>query len=173
VFATFSGPIATVLAAGTVAGITYKFANIQAEIAKSQRDIAKSQRDIAYDKLKSDLFRERYEIFSVAGELIDYSLGVADRKSGELLVMYRKLNEARFFFPAREAIIFGNVGRLVHKHQIAPNDILLHKDNEEKTRVGAGDRATVAAKELMELRGKLTELLQSELGFSQLTTARP
>jgi hypothetical protein len=53
-FATFSGPVATVIAAGTAAGITYKFGKIQAGIAAAQTDIAESQRDIAYDKLKAD-----------------------------------------------------------------------------------------------------------------------
>jgi hypothetical protein len=40
-FATFSGLAATVVAAGTVASITYKFAKIQAGIATAQKDIAK------------------------------------------------------------------------------------------------------------------------------------
>ena len=61
----FASPVVTVIAAVIAGCITYIFARVQA-------DIAKSQRDIALDKLKFDLFRNRYEIYNSAKELLEY-----------------------------------------------------------------------------------------------------
>jgi hypothetical protein len=166
----FAGPIATTLAAGAAATITYRFARVQAAIARSQRDIAQSQRDIAYDKLKSDLFARRYEIYSTAGELIDFILSsTPERPTGgpDMMAKLRKIDEARFFFPYEQAQVFGNIGKLVEAHEVHLSQRTLHQNN-ETLRIAAGDNASLAWTALKELRFRLPELMQSELGFSQL-----
>ena len=72
-FEKFAGPIATVIASLTAAGVTIGFgivqtriAGTQAKTAEAQKDIARANLDIAYDKLKHDLFQKRYEIYTAA-----------------------------------------------------------------------------------------------------------
>src|ERR1700737_3197576 len=166
----FAGPIATVIAAGTASFITFRFARIQAHIAARQKDIAQSQRDIAYDKLKSDLFARRYESYSTAGGLIDFILSSShDRPTGgpDMMVKLRKIDEARFFFPYAQAEVFGTIGKLVEAHEGHMTTRNFKQDN-EAVRRSAGDKATTAWSALKELRFRLPELMQSELGFSQL-----
>jgi hypothetical protein len=118
----FAGPIATAIASGAAVWVTWKLGGNQIAIASAQKEIALSQRDIAYDRLKWDLFAKRYEIYSVAGELIDHiNSSPVDRAPGgpKILAMARKLDEARFFFPDREAAYFADIGRLVEEHEHA------------------------------------------------------
>jgi hypothetical protein len=169
-----AGPIATVIAAATVATITYKFAKIQAEIAKSQRDIAKSQRDIAYDKLKADLFGKRYEIYSTAHELIDLINTLPfDRPTGgeKIVGMMRKLDEARFFFPHETAVVFATIGKFVEMHEVELSRRNLNQDN-EAVRSLSGENAALASKTLRDIRVQLPSLMSIELGFSQLTIGK-
>jgi hypothetical protein len=166
----FAGPVGTVIAAGTASVITFRFARIQARIAAGQKDIAQSQRDIAYDKLKSDLFARRYEIYSTAGELIDFILSsTPDRPTGgpDMMAKLRKIDEARFFFPYQQAEVFGTIGKLVEAHEVHLSQRNLNRED-EAIRIAAGDRASLAWTALKELRLQLPELMQGELGFAQL-----
>jgi hypothetical protein len=157
----FAGPIATVIAAGTASFITFRFARIQARIAAAQKDIAQSQRNIAYDKLKGDLFTRRYEIYSTAGEVIDFILAsTPDRPTGgpEMIAKLRKIDEARFFFPHEQAAIFGTIGKLIEVHEVSLSERRLNQDN-EAARIAAGESAAAAWTTLKELRFRLPELL--------------
>jgi hypothetical protein len=177
----FAGPVATILAASTAAWITYRLgrnqvriAAAQAATAEAQKEIAKSQRDIAYDKLKWDLFGKRYEIYSVAGELIDHiNSSTFDRPPGgpKIIGMLRKLDEARFFFPVEQASVFAAIGQLVERHEIAISSRNLNQDNEQ-VRIAAGESAAMASDALGKLRVQLPQFMEGELGFAQLTSRR-
>ncbi len=74
----FAGPIATVIASITAAGVAIRFGVVQARIARNQatiaaaqKDIAEAQLKIAFDKLKHDLFDKRYEIYLAAKGVIE------------------------------------------------------------------------------------------------------
>jgi hypothetical protein len=104
-FKDFAGPIAVIIASGTAAWITYKLGMIQVGIARRQAKTAEAQKDIAYDKLKHDLFDQRYEIYVAAKRLIeaifDAPLGddIKRHTDPEIKRLRLKLDEARFFFP--------------------------------------------------------------------------
>jgi hypothetical protein len=97
----FGGPIATVIAALAAVIVTGIF-------SAKQTAIARSQKDIALDKLKFDLFQQRYEIFTAADQLIDYVISrnalkrmSLDEKKDHferVLRLRAKLREAGFFF---------------------------------------------------------------------------
>ena len=102
----FSGPVATAFAATVAALITLHFNRRQEIIGAAQKDIAASQRDIAKDKLKVDLFKERYAIYSAAKTLIEHTASLRDsddvmRRSAEIRNLYIELDEAKFFFDAK------------------------------------------------------------------------
>jgi hypothetical protein len=174
----FAGPAATVIASATAAVITYRFGSQQTAIARSQaataeasKDIARSQRDIAYDKLKQDLFENRYEIYSTAIKLVDRILGDKDKRdlsAPEMLQMLRKLDEARFFFPTKGAAIFRRMEQLVEMQVAAHGAYLGNKGKEEES---ALNDLVEAEAELFKLRASLPDLMEKELGFAQLITA--
>jgi hypothetical protein len=174
-----AGPVATMIAAATAVGVTIYFnkkqvaiAAAQAVTAATQKEIAKSQRDIAYDRLKWDLFGKRYEIYSVAGELIDHINSTTfDRAPGgpKIISMLRKLDEARFFFPFEQAAIFAEIAQLVEQHEIAISSRSIAKDD-DNARTRAGENAAKASDALGKLRVQLPALLEKELGFAQLTS---
>jgi hypothetical protein len=94
-FKDFASPIVTLIAAITAGGITWFFSRTQARIGASQPDIA-------MDKLKFDLFRNRYEIYEAAKSLIEYVSFVTDLEksdSAKIRSLYVKIDEARFYFP--------------------------------------------------------------------------
>jgi hypothetical protein len=91
----FAGPVATVVAAATAAWITFRFNS-------KQTSIAQSQAEIALDKLKVDVHKERYEIYSAAKSLIETMSKLYDLETTinpEIIrAFYVKIDEARFFF---------------------------------------------------------------------------
>ena len=165
--------MATIIASVTAATITYKFGKAQQRIAGEQARTAAAQKDIAYDKLKWDLFGKRYEIYSTAGELIDHINSTTfDRPPGgpKIIAMMRKLDEARFFFPRPEAVVFATVAKWVEAHEVALSMRNLNQDN-EVIRIQAGEQAAAASKALSDLRVELPALMEKELGFAQVTSA--
>jgi len=85
--------------------------------------------------------------------------------------MLRKLDEARFFFPVKQASIFAAIGQLVEQHEFAISNRNMFQDNEQM-RIAAGERAAAACDDLAKLRVQLPQLMESELGFAQLTSRR-
>lgn len=102
-FKDFSSPVATISAAAVAAVVTYYFNKRQTMIASAQAEIAASRRDVARDRLKFDLFKQRYEVYQAAESLIVIhmkmnSFNDALEKTEELRDLYVKIGEARFFF---------------------------------------------------------------------------
>jgi molybdopterin converting factor small subunit len=96
----FAGPLATVFASLVAAG----FAFAQYRVAKAQKDIAKSQSDIALEKLKSDLFGKRYEIYVTTKKLLERIINNACFEKQDSMFIrdsFIKMDEARFFFGVR------------------------------------------------------------------------
>jgi hypothetical protein len=143
---------------------------MQTDVAESQRGIGQSQRDIAYDRLKYDLFKERYLIYLTAKQLIEkisgesFKLGIHDP---ELRAMRVKLDEARFFFPARETALFSQIELLAAEHEGARS--VMKNTNDEEDRRKAGETAAEKLMELVRIYETLTPNMERELGFSQLT----
>lgn len=170
----FAGPVATVIAAATATGITYRLGRNQAKIAASQKEIAQSQRDIAYDRLKYDLFKERYGIYVTAKQLIEklggkgFPLGIHDP---DLRAMRIRLDEARFFFPPTETKLFSRIDTLAAEHEGARS--VMDKTNDETDRQKAGETATEKLMELVRIYETLTPNMEPELGFTQLTRRAP
>ena len=170
----FAGPIATVIAAATATGITYRLGRNQAKIADSQKEIAQSQRDIAYDRLKYDLFKERYGIYVTAKQLIEkisgngFPLGIHDP---DLRAMRMRLDEARFFFPAEETKLFSRIETLAAEHEGARS--VIKNTNDETDRRKAGDAAAEKLTDLARIYETLTRDMEPELGFAQLTRRAP
>jgi hypothetical protein len=177
----FAGPITTFIASVTAVGVTAYFASKQVKIAAaqaataaSQSEIAQAQRDIAYDKLKWDLFGKRYEIYSVARDLIEHINSTTfDRPPGgsKIVGMLTKLDEARFFFPPQETLIFAHIDQLVQEHEATVSIRHLTPAGEQMP-IEAADRAAQASDILGKLRGLLPKLMERELGFAQLTSRR-
>jgi hypothetical protein len=89
-----------------------------------------------------------------------------------MIEMMRKLDEARFFFPLKEAAVFANIGRLVEVHEVSLSERNRNQDN-ETIRIQAGEQAAFAWNSLKEMRVSLPQLLQNELGFSQVRGISP
>jgi type II secretory pathway pseudopilin PulG len=66
----FAGPVATIIASITAAGITWYFASRQAKIAQQQADTARQQANTAFDQLRLNLFEKRLAVHSAARNLI-------------------------------------------------------------------------------------------------------
>src|SRR5437773_4185799 len=60
----FAGPIATVIAAFTAAGIAWRFGRVQADIAAQQASTAALQAELANVRLQHDLYDRRYKIYA-------------------------------------------------------------------------------------------------------------
>jgi hypothetical protein len=70
-FKDFAGPIATFIAAGVAAAITFFF-------NRSQTRFAKVQADVSIEKLNLDLFERHYAIYSSARQLVEYLVSKGD-----------------------------------------------------------------------------------------------
>lgn len=94
----FAGPLATIIASITAAGITLYFARQQARIAQQQADTAKQQANTAFDQLRLNLFEKRYAIYNTARELIALVINKPTLQGSDIIPFYATLNEAEFFF---------------------------------------------------------------------------
>jgi hypothetical protein len=165
----FAGPLATVIAAITAAGVTFffnraqiRFARSQAETAEAQRQIARAQLEIAYDKLKHDLFEKRYEVFIAAQELIWYALDPSSRLfvDPEAQRLSLKLAEATFFFPPDTVDFCNRIQETVFGMKgLEPE---LFSD-------GSPSPVIPRVRDLQELRGELIERFARDLALEQMT----
>jgi type II secretory pathway pseudopilin PulG len=80
----FAGPVATIIASITAAGITWYFASRQAQIAQQQADTAKQQASTAFDQLRYNLFEKRYAIYNTARELISVVVNQPNVQGSEI-----------------------------------------------------------------------------------------
>lgn len=112
-FAKYAGPVATIIAAFTAAGITIYFGFWQARIAEVQKAIAR-------DKLKHDLFAERYAIYQAAKSLLKSAMKHDYERlpSQEIVELKVKLDEARFFFPKDIFALAVEIERACEEHML-------------------------------------------------------
>ena len=167
----FAGPLATVIAAITAAGVTFffnraqiRFARSQAETAEAQRQIARAQLEIAYDKLKQDLFEKRYEVFIAAQELIWIALDPSPSSglfvNPEAHRLSLKLAEATFFFPPDTVKFCNRIQETVFGAKgLEPE---LFSD-------GSPSPVIPRVRDLQELRGELIERFARDLALEQMT----
>lgn len=97
----FAGPISTVIASVTAAGITWRFAKRQLSIAQQQALISQQQARTAIDQLKNNTFERRYEIYTDIQQLLRKILNEAHEKNFSLLALAEfqvAFEQARFFF---------------------------------------------------------------------------
>jgi hypothetical protein len=91
-FQAFLGPIATLVAAGAAAWVTYKIQGGQLRTAR--------------DKLKLDLFERRFAFYEDVQSLLDHAVGLPRNEDYDLQfvqVKYRRLREAISCFPSQSA----------------------------------------------------------------------
>jgi len=162
----FASPIVTLIAA-TIAGIiTFTFARVQARIAGSQRDIA-------LDKLKFDLFRNRYEIYEAAKALLEYVPFITDidkSDASKIRSLYVKIDEARFYFPSDIRTVLDEIHdrcELFFTH-LAERDTIIIDDREKWSCL-----AKILSEDQAALRtayASLPRTFEKTLAFKQLTT---
>jgi signal transduction histidine kinase len=98
IFKDFAGPVATIIASITAAGITWRFASWQARLAQQQADTAKQQANTAFDQLRFNLFEKRFALYNTVRELIALVVNEPDVQASQMIPLQAKLNEAVFFF---------------------------------------------------------------------------
>jgi len=163
----FVSPIVTLIAALIAGLITLTFARVQARIATSQRDIA-------LDKLKFDLFRNRYEIYEATKKLLEYMQFIHDIEKSDaskIRSLYVKMDEARFYFPSDICAVLKEINKrceLFFEH-LAERDRINIDDREEWSRLAeilANDQAA-----LRKIYASLPQTFEATLAFKQLTTS--
>lgn len=176
-FATFAGPIATIVASVAATFIALRFGSIQAQIARdqaktaaAQKDIAQSQLDIAYDKLKHDLFQRRYEVYQAAKGVIEFifnhsPIPVGDPKLRELRL---KLDEARFFFPADTRELCENIEKHVYATLMSSHAATGYSEDRPE-RAELREKQSKSEIELAGIYPELAKKFERDLGFEQLT----
>src|SRR5712671_4630386 len=100
IFKDFAGPVATIIASVTAAGITFYFASRQARIAQQQADTAKQQTNTVLDPLRYNRFEKRYAVYSTAKDMITYIVNQGNTNdvdaSFTIAQYFNALDEARF-----------------------------------------------------------------------------
>jgi len=170
----FAGPIATVLASASALAVTFWLGKTQVRIAQSQADTARAQRDIALDKLKNDLFQQRYAVYTTAKGIMERVIRTGTERPIDdlvLLDMRIKLDEGRFFFPAEQVRLFERIEQLTKQHEVARQTSMQRNDDDE-TRVREGDVMADAVAKLSEIHGRFPELMMEAMRFAQLTIGR-
>ncbi len=157
----FASPVATIIAAAAATYITQR-------LGRMQLTIAQSQRDIAFDRLKYDLFEQRYTIYTTAKKLIETicgnEQGINDRKVRN---MRTKIDEARFFFPAGETKIFSRIELLAGEYMAAHRELYTAVNN--GVREQAEQQVVEKLDALTGIYKTLPSDMEAALGFSQLT----
>jgi hypothetical protein len=160
----FASPIVTLIAAVIAGFITYTFARVQARIATSQRDIA-------LDKLKFDLFRNRYEVYEAVKKLLEYVPfidDIAKTDTSKIRSLYVKMDEARFYFPSDICAVLNEIHKrceLFFEH-LAERDRINIDDRDEWSRLAdiLGDDQAA----LQKIYGSLPQIFETTFAFKQL-----
>jgi hypothetical protein len=173
-FKVFAGPIALIVASVAATRITYVIGSRQVRIAQAQKDIAEAQKAIAYDKLKHDLFEQRFEIYSAAKHLIEAILKASLSECGELILdaeivrLQVKLGEARFFFAPDIRALCERIGKHVSMALVASRAFTGYSP-ERPERQQLQDQHTEAQVALAGIYDDLAKKFERDLGFEQLT----
>jgi hypothetical protein len=163
----FAGPVATIVAAIAAACIAYIFGARQSAIAKTQADIA-------LDKLKYDLWKERYEIYSAAKMLVEYIAYVRDPNkidTDKVRSLCVKIDEARFYFPDVVHEFLKEIVTLSEQfvRTMVQRDIL-RKDDQQWTAMS--DKLGSESMRLVAMYETLPEKFEEALAFKKLTQNR-
>jgi hypothetical protein len=173
----FAGPMATVIASITAAGVAIGFGVVQARIARSQaktadaqKEIAKANLDIAFDKLKHDLFDKRYEIYTAAKKLIEtiFNQSPVNDADPEIKKLRLKLDEARFFFPPDTRAFCEHIEKQVYDVLVTSRAASGYSEDRPE-RVQLRDQQATAEIALSNIYGELAKRFERDLGFEQLT----
>lgn len=162
----FAGPLATLIAAITAIVVTALF-------NRSQLRVAQSQRDIAHDRLKYDLFKNRYEIYQTGKALIEYVTlvsGPLQSDTTKIRNFYIRLDEARFYFPPGIRAVLDEIhDRCEFVFTLLSKRDPDVDDPEEWSR--SADALAVQQKALRAIYDNLPKTFEEALAFRQLTTS--
>jgi hypothetical protein len=164
-FAEFAGPVATIVAAFTAAGITIYFGFWQARIAEAQKSIA-------HDKLKHDLFADRYKIYQAARSLLKCAMKHDYERlpSQEVVELRIKLDEARFFFPKDIVTLVNEIDSACEDHMVQiDRRKIQNPDDDPVAWRASGDALAEGKATLQNLYNNLSQRFERDLGFEQLT----
>jgi hypothetical protein len=177
----FAGPLATIIAAITVARITWVFQSRQAaaaeqqiKIADAQRETAEGQWDIAYDRLKYDTFKQRYEIYEAAKKVIEaiFNQSPVNEADPEIKRLRLKLDEARFYFPSDTRALCENIEQHVHAVLVASHASKGY-DEARPERMKLREKQSKEEIALANIYPELAKKFERDLGFKQLTQPHP
>jgi hypothetical protein len=163
-FKDFAGPVVTLIAALVAAGFTIRLGHIQSQISASQRDIA-------LDKLKSDLFKNRYDIYQATKELLEYVPFVTETvkiDATKVRNLYVKLDEARFYFPPALRTYLASVHSICETFFIT----LARRENtniDDPQWARLGEELAKIQAELRRIYADLPAAFEHSLSFKQLT----
>lgn len=169
-FKDFAGPIAVIIASGAATWITHRLGSRQARIAEAQRDIA-------YDKLKHDLFDQRYEIYLAAKSLIEAMFAalpgddVKRDADPEIKRLRLKLDEARFFFPPDTRAYCESIEKHVYDLLVASRAVTGYSEDRPE-RQQLRDQQANAEIALAKIYEELAKIFERDIGFDQLTKAK-
>jgi hypothetical protein len=90
-FKDFAGPLATIIASGTAAWVTWHFGSWQAQIARQQADLAE-------ERVKLDKFDRRFAVFDATRELIRIVMQQSHANEEQIFDYRMKTRDAIFLF---------------------------------------------------------------------------
>jgi type II secretory pathway pseudopilin PulG len=157
----FAGPVATIIASITAAGITWYFASRQAQIAQQQADTAKQQASTAFDQLRYNLFEKRYAIYNTARELISVVVNQPNVQGSEIFSLNAKLNEAEFFFSK-------DICAWLRKLREECQQLLILRSTQHLPAAPAAEIAT-RSNHLVDVLIEMPRRFEGELGFRHVT----
>ena len=168
----FAGPTATVVASGTAAFITWRFANRQVSISQRMAEIAAQQAATARDKFGHDVFDRRYKIYGAAKRVLKKCLTAGhteDFNMGHLRDEYDILDEAPFFYPESTCQYIAEIKKDIASWYISQLNLWASERNPDAVRSGFSDDN---ANKLIKLNdrsagiaaefGKILKITQSE-----------
>ena len=79
------------------------------------------------------------------------------------------MDEARFFFPAREVSLLNHIDDLITQHEVSRATWARHNDD-DSVRLREADVMGDAFAKLSAIHREMPKLFASELGFDQLTS---
>jgi hypothetical protein len=168
-FKDFAPSFVTIIAASTAAIITWRFLSRQAKMASFQATLA-------HDRLRFDLFTERYAIYDAVKQMLQVTDDNAvnrDYDKREVMSFLRIIDEARFFFLPDAAVLFSAISTAVEDYWIAHARWARARAHEDAERAAAAAALTPLAKTLKDYRRNLPALFAKSLSFPTLEGRSP
>jgi hypothetical protein len=165
IFKDFAGPVATIIASVTAAGITFYFASRQARIAQQQADTARQQANTAFDQLRLNLFEKRYAIYNMTRELIALVINKPTVQGSEVVPLYAALNEAEFFFSP-------DICDWLRTLREQCNQLLIQRSTQHLPGAPASEIAARST-HLVDLLTEMPRRFENELGFRHVRRTAP